>query len=165
VRSQAPVVALLLVLVTIGGLAGACARAEPDGGDKVTKPDGWREITLGDSVSFAVPADVTAQNVQPADSQFGILRGTDYEVVYDYGRYGEDLSALADKPGFTRATREVAAREATEVSFRGDGNPWGYVRLMTMRPDESTHLTIRVSCADEATCRMADEVFDSVRQL
>jgi hypothetical protein len=154
-------VVLLLVLVTIG----ACAHSEPDGGNNVTKPEGWREITLGDAVSFAVPPDAQAQEAQPVDSAFGVLRGPNYEVVYDYGRYGDDLTALADKPGFVRTTREINTGSATEVTFRGDGNPWGLVRVLSTQQDESNHLTIRVSCVDAATCGLADNVFNSVRRI
>lgn len=130
----------------------------------MVKPEGWREITLGDAVSFAVPPDARTENARPVDSEFGVLRGENYEVVYDYGRYGEDLSALTGKPGFTRTAREVDGRAATEVAFRGDGNPWDFVRLLTLMPDESNHLTIRVSCVDETTCRLAGDVFRSVRR-
>ncbi|MBP2328159.1 hypothetical protein JOF56_008544 [Kibdelosporangium banguiense] len=154
-------VVLLLVLATIG----ACAHPKPDGGNNVVKPEGWREITLVDAVSFAVPPDAQAQDFQPVDSAFGVMRGPNYEVVYDYGRFGEDLTALTDKPEFVRTSREITGGTAAEVAFRGDGNPWGWVRILSTQQDESNHLTIRVSCVDVAACRLADDVFNSIRRI
>ena len=89
-------------------------------------------------------------------------RGKGYEVSYDYGRLGEDLAAYRDQPGFTREVREVAGRAGEHVTFRGNGNPWEVVRIISV-PDDRNQLTIRVSCADDETCRLADDVFDWVQ--
>jgi hypothetical protein len=128
----------------------------------VTAPEGWRQFELDHVVSFAVPADASAQDLQPIDSIFGILRGEGYEVIYDYGRFGEDLAALVDQPGYTQRSREVDGQVGDEITFSGDENPWGVVRILRVEHDRN-HLTIRVSCADAETCRLADSLFDSVR--
>ena len=128
----------------------------------MTTPEGWRQFKLDDVVSFAVPADASSQDIQPIDSIFGILRGEGYEVIYDYGRFGEDLAALGDQPGYTRRSREVDGQAGEEVTFRGDGNPWDVVRILRVEHDRN-RLTIRVSCVDDETCRLADGLFDSVR--
>lgn len=125
-------------------------------------PQGWQRIELDDAVSLAVPPDAVAQRVQPIDSIFGILRGEGYEVIYDYGRSGDDLSLYADEPGFSKSSRDVDGRQGTEVSLWGQGNPWTAVRILQVR-DERNVLTVRMSCIDEETCRAADILFDSVR--
>ena len=128
----------------------------------MTTPVGWHQVELDDVASFAVPPDASEQDLQPLDSIFGVLRGEGYEVSYDYGRFGEDLAAYRDQPGFTREVREVAGRAGEHVTFRGNGNPWEVVRIISV-PDDRNQLTIRVSCADDETCRLADDVFDSVQ--
>jgi len=128
----------------------------------VAGPEGWRTIELDDAARFAVPPDAQAQDVQPLDSIFGMLRGQGYEVIYDYGRFGEDLVALEDQPGYARRARTVDGRAADDVTFRGNGAPWSTVRLLHVA-DGRNHLTIRVSCTAEETCRLADDLFDSVR--
>jgi hypothetical protein len=125
-------------------------------------PEGWQRIELDDAVRLAVPPDAVAQNVQPIDSIFGILRGEGYEVVYDYGRSGDDLTMYADEAGFSERSRDVEGRPGTEVSLRGQGDPWTDVRILQVR-DGSNVLTVRMSCIDEETCRAADVLFDSVR--
>ncbi|MBE8518303.1 hypothetical protein ILP97_12410 [Amycolatopsis sp. H6(2020)] len=152
-------------MAIIGSVAGSCGHPAPQGDRTMPRPDGWREITLGGTVGFAVPPDAQPQNVQSVDSDFGILRGAAYEVVYDHGRYGEDLAVLAEKPGFTRKSREVGGRAAEEITFRGDGRPWQVVRLLSTQQDPPNTTTIRVSCSDDDTCRLADSVFDSIRRI
>jgi hypothetical protein len=125
-------------------------------------PQGWQRIELDDAVSLAVPPDAVAQRVQPIDSIFGILRGEGYEVVYDYGRSGDDLSLYADEAGFSKSGRDVEGRQGTEVSFRGQGDPWTVIRILQLR-DGKNVLTVRMSCIDEENCRAADVLFNSVR--
>lgn len=124
-------------------------------------PAGWRLLTLDNTVSFAVPADAQSQNVKPIDSIFDILRGEGYEVVYDYGRSGEDLDAYQDQPQYTRRSREVDGRPGHEISFQPDQKTWGVVRILQVRSGART-LTIRVACSNEDRCQFADELFASV---
>jgi hypothetical protein len=156
------VAALAAAAVSCSGLADG----RDDPGDTMTTstplPEGWQRIELDDAVSLALPPDAVAQSVQPIDSIFGILRGEGYEVVYDYGRSGDDFSLYADEAGFSRRSRDVEGRRATEVSFRGQGDPWTDVRILQVR-DGRNVLTVRMSCTDEETCRAADVLFDSVR--
>src|SRR5262249_34160969 len=114
-----------------------------------------------DTVSFAVPSGAQSQKVKPFDSIFDILRGEGYEVIYDYGRSGEDLGANHDQPQYTRSRRSVGGRSGHEVSFKPDQKPWGAVRILQVRNGART-LTIRVSCVDDNSCQFADELFDSV---
>lgn len=124
-------------------------------------PVGWRLLTLDNTVSFAVPSDVQSQNVKPIDSIFDILRGEGFEVLYDYGRSGEDLDAYHDQPQFTRQHRKVHGRPGIEVSFKPDQKPWVVVRILQVRNGAHT-LTIRISCIDLNRCQFTDELFDSV---
>jgi len=128
----------------------------------VTTPAGWRRISLNGAASLAVPPDAQDQGVQPIDSIFGILRGQGYEVIYDYGRSGEQLTMYKDEPGFISRNISVDGRPGTEVSFQGSGQPWGHVRMLQVQHGRDV-LTIRVSCSDEDTCRLADDLFHSVR--
>jgi hypothetical protein len=123
----------------------------------MTRP--WRELGLGSAVTFAVPRDAVAQDVAPVDSLFGVLRGEGYEIRYDYGRYGEDLTVLYEEPGYTQTTRDIDGHTAAEITYL---SPPGIVRLLSVAHDHN-FLTIRISCTDAATCRLADEVFASVR--
>ncbi|XVV07699.1 hypothetical protein ACQPW3_20900 [Actinosynnema sp. CA-248983] len=124
-------------------------------------PEGWRVLALGDAVELAVPPDAAAVDLPPVDSVFGVLRGEGYEIVYDYGRYGEDLAELRDLPGYTQRERQVQDRTATDVAVAGS-DPWRRVRVL--RVDNGLdHLTVRVSCVDDETCAFADALFDSVR--
>lgn len=124
-------------------------------------PAGWRLLTLDNTVSFAVPSDAQSQNVKPIDSIFDILRGEGFEVIYDYGRSGEDLDAYQDEPQYTRRDREVDGRPGYEISFSPDQKQWGVVRILQVRNGART-LTIRISCIDDISCQFADELFASV---
>ena len=92
----------------------------------------------------------------------GILRGSGYELIYDYGRAGESLDDNRHEPGFLRCTRTIDGRSAVEVSFTPAGQPWSAVRLLQVQ-DRSNSLTIRVSCVDQPTCQLATPLFDSVK--
>lgn len=159
--------ALALALLAVTGLTllssiAGCARLSGDRGDIVTTPAGWRPVRLGDIVTFAVPPDARDQDVQPIDSIFGVILDDGYEVIYDYGRSGEQLSAHEDQPGYTRHSRSVDERAGVQVSFQTDGKPRGVVRILQVQ-DGPNVLTIWVSCTDEDTCRLANDLFDSVR--
>ena len=132
-------------------------------GDAMNTPPGWQHVKIGDSgITIAVPPDAQAQKVNPIDSIFGNLRGTGYEVTYDYGRYGAALSDHKNEPDYEEKRRTVDGRDATEVSYTGDGSPWRVVRGLQVRSGQHT-LTVYVSCADKQACGIADTVFDSVR--
>lgn len=124
-------------------------------------PEGWRVLRLGDAVELAVPPDAEAVDLPPVDSVFGVLRGEGYEVVYDYGRFGEDLAELRDQPGYTRRDRQVQERTAADIEVAGS-DPWRRVRVLRV-DDGRDQLTVRVSCVDDRTCALADVLFDSVR--
>lgn len=124
-------------------------------------PAGRRLLTLDNAVSFVVPLEAQSQHVKPIDSIFDILRGAEFEVIYDYGRSGEDLDAYQDQPHYTRRRREVDGQPGHEISFKPDQDPWGIVRILQVRNGSQT-LTIRISCSDEKSCQIADELFDSV---
>jgi hypothetical protein len=128
----------------------------------MTTPTGWRVIRLGDAAALAVPPDAHDLSVQPVDSIFGVLRGDAYEVMYDYGRSGEQLAAYEDRPGYTRRSRTVDGRAGTEVSFQANEKPRGVIRILQAQ-DGRNVLTVRVSCVNDDTCRLADSLFDSVR--
>ncbi|WP_309111048.1 hypothetical protein [Saccharothrix sp.] len=124
-------------------------------------PEGWRVLRLGDAVELAVPPDAAAVEMPPVDSVFGVLRGEGYEIVYDYGRYGEDLAELRDQPGYASRERQVQERTATDIEVAGS-DPWRRVRVLRV-DNGPNQLTVRVSCADDETCALADTLFDSVR--
>jgi hypothetical protein len=144
----------VVVLLTVG--LGAC------GGEMSSTPEGWRAVRVGDGAALSVPSDATEQSLQPIDSVMGVLHGDGYEVVYDFGRSAEDLGLYTGEPGYTSRSRTVGGRSGVEVTFEAAGSPWRVVRILQARDDENT-LTVRVSCVDEKVCRMADDVFDSVR--
>ncbi len=155
----------LLAPLLVGGLAavvGGCSSESADGGSAVTTPAEWRQVALGEVVTFRLPPDASAQSTQAVDSNFAVVRGEGYEVIYDYGRYGEDRAVLAEQPGYTSRTRDVDGHPGEEVTVRANGRPWNVVRLLLVEHGRN-HLTIRVSCVDQETCRMADAIFDSVR--
>ncbi|MGY1617386.1 hypothetical protein ACI797_11670 [Geodermatophilus sp. SYSU D00691] len=126
----------------------------------MTRPDeAWRVVGIGDVASITAPRDAREQQVQPLDSVVGILEGDGYEILYEYGRYG-GREGGGDPAARSRA---VGDRTATETSPRvAAGGPWKVVRVLDV-PDGDNVLTVRVSCVDERTCRLADRIFDSVR--
>ena len=130
--------------------------------NNLTTPMGWRTLNLGKHLTFAVPPDAMAVDVQPIDSIFGVLRGDGYEIIYDYGLSGEDLAALKNQPGYTQQSRRFQRRIGTEVSFRSEQKPGGMVRILQMK-DGANLLTIRVSCARNDVGPLAQAVFDSVK--
>ncbi len=126
----------------------------------MTMPDeAWRVVGIGDVASLTAPPDAREQQVQPIDSVVGILGGDGYEIVYEYGRYG-GREGRGDSAARSQA---VGDRTATETSPRPTaGGPWQVIRALHV-PDGDNMLTVRVSCVDERTCRLADRLFDSVR--
>ena len=158
---------LLLLTAAVAVATASCSETPEDPGDTMTTsnpsgPAGWQQIQLDDLVSLSVPPDAVTQRVQPIDSIFGMLRGEGYEIVYDYGRGGDDLEVYAEEEGFHRKSREVGAKRGTEISFRPAGGPWTLVRLVQVQHGRKV-LTVRMACADEETCRSADVLFNSVR--
>lgn len=125
-------------------------------------PSTWNRVQVEDSVSLAVPPDAVPQSVQPIDSEFGLLRGPDYEIAYDYGRAGDDLEVYAEEAGFRQQDRKVGGHQGSEISFRQPAGPWPLVRLVQVQHGTKV-LTVRIACADEETCRLAPILFDSVR--
>jgi hypothetical protein len=148
-------------LVLLVGVVGCSTPPDPRR-DVVSTTGGWRDITIGDVARLTVPGDAREQNVQPIDSIVGIVRGEAYEIVYDYGRYGERLETYDGRPGHTVEHRNVDGRTATEISFQGDRQPWSAIHILQVQ-DGANLLTIRLSCADGNPCGLADTVFDSVR--
>lgn len=153
-------VGLLVAVLLTGATAGA--RQPNDRGSTVSTPSEWQPVRIGDAALLAVPPDAEEQRLQPLDSIVGMLVGDGYEIVYDYGRSGEDLSLYRDEPGYVERARPVDGRSGREVTFRGSGPPWRVIRLLQASDGEET-LTVRVSCRDEADCAVADTVFDTVR--
>jgi len=145
----------------LAALAVACSGGSPGPrGEKMSTPQGWRTLDVA-AVRFAVPGDARAADIQPIDSQVGILRGSGYELIYDYGRAGESLSDNRDEPEFVMRERRIDGRAAVEVSFTASGQPWGAVRLLQVKDGANT-LTVRVSCVDQQACQLATAVFQSV---
>jgi hypothetical protein len=149
------------------GLSSCAGSSENPGGTVSTSgsavPAEWRLIQVDDAVSLSVPPDAVAQSVQPIDSLFGMLRGDGYEIAYDYGRGGDDIEVYAEEADFHERSREVGGQRGTEISFRHSGDaPWTIVRLVRVQYGKKV-LTVRMACVDDATCRSADVLFDSVR--
>lgn len=158
---------LLLTLLAVTGFAllsivAVCSGLSRYGGEKMTTPAGWRLLRLDNTVTIAVPPDARAQNVQPIDSIFGILHGTGYEIIYDYGRFGEQLATYEDQPGYTRRTLRIDGHVGNEISFQTDAKPWSVVRILQVQ-DGANQLTIRVSCVNDDTCQLATDLFNSIR--
>jgi hypothetical protein len=148
--------ASLLVLFSAAG----CTETALEPRETMNTPAGWRELKVA-GATFTVPEGARAVDVQPIDSMVGILRGEGYEVIYDYGRAGESLTDNRDQPAFAMRRRTINGRAAIEVSFKPEGSPWGFVRMLQVQ-DGVNSLTMRVSCADENMCQLATTVFDSV---
>jgi hypothetical protein len=129
----------------------------------MSEPEGWQTITVGKILSFRVPLGAKARDVRPIDSLVGIIDGDRFEITYDYGRFSERVEAHRDRPGYSVSTRPIGFRKAQEVSFRDtEDNPaLPFVQLLRVE-DGANALTLRVSCADESTCSIADAIFDSV---
>ena len=151
----------LLVVILLTGTA-ACGRQPNDRGSTVSTPSEWHPVRVGDAAVLAVPPDAEEQRIQPLDSIVGMLVGDGYEIVYDYGRSGEDLSLYRDEPGYAEQAREVDGRSGRQVTFHPSGSPWRVVRILQASDGEEV-LTVRVSCEDDAVCAVADAVFDTVR--
>ena len=125
--------------------------------------EGWRTVALGTVLTFRVPPLAQEKPVQPVDSLFGIVEGDGYQVVYDYGRFGERVEEYRDRPGYSISARRIGHRKAQMATFEDrEANPLlPFARLLRVE-DGSNALTLRVSCSDEATCSLADLIFDSV---
>jgi hypothetical protein len=139
----------------------ACARTPSIREKHMTTPPEWRRIQLTPAIGFAVPPEAEAQQTQPIDSIFGLLRGPAYEIIYDYGRSGDPLDAERSQPGTRETMRQFGARSGRELSVEPRDSPWHTVRILQVQ-DGRNILTIRVSCTDETTCAIATTLFDSV---
>jgi hypothetical protein len=166
-RRRYLILRLQTAVVAVAVAVASCSGTPKDPGGTMTTSDlsvpaGWQQIQLDDSVSLSVPPDAVTQRVQPIDSIFGMLRSDGYEIVYDYGRSGDDLEVYAEEEGFHRQSRQVGGNRGTEISFRQSGDPWTFVRLVQVQHERNV-LTVRMACVDEETCQSADVLFDSVR--
>ena len=113
--------ALLIVL-------GSCAWTAP--GDPGAPPDDWRTVDVGGFATLQVPPDAQNTSARGIDSVAGVLRGDGYEVLYDYGRYGERLDPYVNQPDHAVRNREISGKTAVDVSFRADGRPLPYARIL-----------------------------------
>jgi hypothetical protein len=157
--------ALVLALLTLGScwsilIAAGCART-PERREPMATPAGWHQLMIGEIATVAVPPDAVNQNVTAIDSILTVLHGEGYELIIDYGQYGPQVR---ERPDDITRNRDVDGRRAREHirTGREPGQPWSTVRTLQVE-DGSNQLTIRMSCAEEGTCALADHVFNSVR--
>lgn len=155
-RRSAPPPLLLAVALPLL-LIGCAAPAQSN-----TPREGWRTIDVGGSATFQVPPGARNTGAHGIDSAAGVLRGNGYEVVYDHGPFGERLESYENQPEHVARDRQVSGRPAVEVSFRADGRPLPYSRVLQVQDDAET-LTVHVSCRDADACAaVAAPIFDSV---
>ena len=126
-------------------------------------PNGWRTVTLGEGVAFAVPPDAVVAAGQAVDSEAGVHTGEGYRITHDLGEFGESLDDHADSAGYTAARRPLAGRMAEEVTFVPDDESYAWARVLKMELDGGRSLVLRVSCDSASRCALADEVFGSIR--
>lgn len=124
---------------------------------------GWRAIVPEPGVEFSVPAGARRGGGVAVDSAAGFFEGDGYRISFDLGRYGERLDDQRGENRFTSRRRQSAGREAIEVAFVPSDEAAAWARILQLHVDGDRTLTIRVSCASEEACTVADVVFDSVR--
>jgi hypothetical protein len=126
--------------------------------------EGWQTIALGTVLSFCVPPHAQERQTQPVDSHFGVIEGEGYQIVYDYGPFSENVDAYRDRPGYSVSKLRIGTREAKVATFEDrEGNPdFPFARLLRVE-DGSSALALRISCSEEATCSLADVVFESLK--
>jgi hypothetical protein len=130
----------------------------------MSHPPDWKPIEVTDDLTFFVPPDAQEEEVQPIDSIFGIVNGPGYQIIYDYGRFSEAVDTYQDRPDFRSKSRKMDGWQAHEVSFEDaeESPERPFVRLLQIPHKGPNTFTLRVSCVDEDTCRVADLIFDSV---
>jgi hypothetical protein len=129
----------------------------------ITRQDGWRLVSVGDFLVFRVPADARDRAAQPIDSLAGLIDGPGYEITYDYGRFSERIEVHKDRPGYSISVGRLGSRRMQKGSFLDvENNPRLPVARVLRVEDGASALTLRISCADEATCAFADALLGSV---
>ena len=129
-----------------------------------TPPRDWKMIEVNDVLTFWVPPDAEAKDLQPIDSIFGVIKGSGYEIVYDYGRFAEQIESYEERSGYSSRARIVSGQHAQEVSFQDteENLEMPVVRILQVPSRRGNTFTLRISCMDEATCEISDNVFDSI---
>jgi len=125
--------------------------------------EGWRTVAVGTVLTFRVPPMAREKSVRPLDSVVGIIDGDGYQITYDYGRFSERVEEYQHHSRYSVSERRVGSRKAQIASFDDpEGNPdLPFAQLLRI-DDGSNALTLRVSCADEASCSLANDILDSV---
>src|SRR5689334_19040263 len=75
-----------------------------------TQREGWRSVSVGEVLTFRVPADARERSAQPVDSLAGLIIGPGYEITYDYGRFSERMKAHQGLPGYSVSVDHLGSR-------------------------------------------------------
>ena len=129
-----------------------------------TSVEDWKVVQVDGALTFRVPADAEEQHLQAVDTVADLINGPGYEIMYEYGQFGATIDQYRSRPGFAAKERTVDGHRAQEASFRAATQNSGLpvVHLLQIRLEDSNVFTLRLSCVDEATCGIYDELFDSV---
>lgn len=125
-------------------------------------PADWQPVELPGGVAFEVPGDARRGTGTQVDSTAGWFEGPGYRIAYDLGRFGERLDGLSGEKRFRALARDVAGRQAREVSFAPSDESFGWARVIQLELGSDRTITLRVSCDTVERCTLADRVFESI---
>ena len=131
----------------------------------MTTPADWQRVELPGGVVFEVPGDARRGTGTQVDSTAGWFEGAGYRIAYDLGRFGERLDGLTAETRFRALSRDVAGRQAREVSFVPSDEPFALARIVQFALDADRTFTLRVSCEPAERCTFADLVFGSISTM
>jgi hypothetical protein len=129
-----------------------------------TSTDKWKVVQVDEVLTFRVPLDAEEQNLQAVDTVADVINGPGYEIMYEYGQFGGRIDQYKSQPGYTTKERIVDGHRAQEASFRAlsQNSELSVVHMLQIALDQGNIFTLRLSCVDEATCDIHNELFDSI---
>ncbi|HEY4115424.1 MAG TPA: hypothetical protein VGM17_15315 [Rhizomicrobium sp.] len=81
----------------------------------------WKAISAGNAFTFLAPPDTApySDGGKAIDSFVGMYRNAKFTLMFDYGRWSNDLSGLSSRPGYTTEQARIDGQDAIIVSGRG----------------------------------------------
>ena len=129
-----------------------------------TSTNNWKVVQIDGVLTFRIPPDAEEQNLQAVDTVADVINGPGYEIMYEYGQFGRRIGHYKSQPGYTTRERIVDGQRAQEASFRvlSQNSKLPVVHMLQIMLDQGNTFTVRLSCVDDATCDIHNELFDSI---
>jgi hypothetical protein len=125
----------------------------------------WREVRVGDTLTFSAPAGLEPTSARGMDTDFGEWRGHDLSVRVDAGLFVDPLTRYGSQPNVRALDESIDGQRARIVTFdQSDGSRFTAAHFPDLQDvaGGSRKLTFVVISSGD---RSADEAMRIVRSI